>query len=107
MPVAKPLQTAKKWEELGYLITRESEILQLGLKRARNLRTVVPKRMETIGELPKTPEREDCVKRLFGDGDVGSTAHLNSSEYFSQSSEENGGSQNISSPQVTQLSVQP
>lgn len=51
--------------------------------------------METIGEIQRTPDREDCVKRLFGDaGDA------NTSEYFSQSSEENVNSQMFSSPPV-------
>ncbi|CAI8051674.1 Wee1-like protein kinase 2 [Geodia barretti] len=49
--------------------------------------------METIEEYPRTPEREDCVKRLFGDA-AGEGA--NTSEYFSQSSEENGGASSAS-----------
>ena len=60
-------------------------------------------RMETIEEFPRTPEREDCVKRLFGDAGEGA----NTSEYFSQSSQENGGSfssnQPFSSPDPVQV----
>ena len=40
--------------------------------------------METDGGLPRTPERDECVKRLFGDA-----GEANSSEYWSQSSDEN------------------
>lgn len=51
--------------------------------------------MECVGEFPRTPDREDCVKRLFGDA-----GEANTSEYFSQSSEENTNSQPFSSPPV-------
>ena len=51
--------------------------------------------METIEEYPRTPEREDCAKRLFGDA-AGEGA--NTSEYFSQSSEENGGASSSNQP---------
>ena len=49
--------------------------------------------METDdGELPRTPERDECVKQLFGD------AEANSSEYWSQSSDENITCQPFTSP---------
>ena len=54
--------------------------------------------METISELPRTPAHDDCVKRLFGD--AAREREANTSEYFSQSGEENAGSQEIISPQV-------
>ena len=52
--------------------------------------------MEAIEELPRTPDREDCVKRLFGE--AGEHQAANTSEYFSQSSQENCGAQLFSSP---------
>ena len=52
--------------------------------------------MEAIEELPRTPDREDCVKRLFGE--AGEHQAANTSEYFSQSSQENCGTQLFSSP---------
>ena len=70
--------------------------------RARGT-SIIHALMETIHELPsRTPDRDDCAKRLFGD--VGDTA--NTSEYFSQSSEENGGgsTQPFSSPDPVQVS---
>ena len=53
-----------------------------------------------------TPDREDCVKRLFNDSgegcEVGGGQWSSSSEYFSQSSEESGrgNSHLFDSPQV-------
>ena len=53
-----------------------------------------------------TPDREDCVKRLFNDSGegsgVGGGRWSSSSEYFSQSSEESGAgnSHMFDSPQV-------
>ena len=50
--------------------------------------------------LLKTPEREECAKRLFEDEESGSSAQLDTSEYFSQSGEEYGRTQAFTSPQV-------
>ena len=52
-----------------------------------------------MDEFPRTPEREDCVKRLFAES-------ANTSEYYSQSSDENNtSSQPFISPDTVQAST--
>ena len=72
---------------------------------AQNVSILISLQMEDRN-VSCTPDREDCVKRLFNDSgegcEVGGGRWSSSSEYFSQSSEESGrgNSHLFDSPQV-------